>query len=576
MIEQPTKFADLSWNELNEQLKSLKGTGTSPFDHHQLLQELQMHQIELEMQRRELRDAHQRLESARARYTELYDQAPVGYVSLDTGGVIVDANLTAVALFGHPRSMLIGTPFAAAAQLTDLRAFRAHLRECEAATQKIVAELERTAPDGTVVVLQVTTRREVSHNGETSGYRLTMTDVTEARVARADKAELANERRARREADEANRMKDQFLGIVSHELRTPLNAMLGWTQIIESRADDVAIVRRANEVMQRNARTLARIVDDILDVSRIVSGKLLVDLTKADFADVVRAALDIARPAAVAKDVELRQSIRGECLLRGDATRLEQVVTNLLSNSLKFTRRGGHISVTLERMDQTIRLTVSDDGCGIEARDLPHIFESFRQADSSTTRPHSGLGLGLAIAQHIVVAHGGSIAARSDGAGMGTTVTVELPPARFSTPPPPRFAPRPGATDPPPSLEGMRVLFVDDEPAARELAELTLADLGAIVATADSVSRALQRMATFIPHVVVSDVAMPERDGYDLMRAVRKLPPPLGGVPAIALTAYARAEDASQAIEAGFTHHLPKPIGPDTLAGLLRTAIRKP
>jgi PAS domain S-box-containing protein len=529
----------------------------------------------LEAQNHELAVAHQKLEASRAEYAELYEQAPVGYVNLDPSGVIVDANAAAVAFFGHHRSLLIGAPFAAAARIKDKAAFRASVRHCAASREKVVSEVECITPDGGTLVLQLVSIADRVSCGDVTGFRLELTDLTAVRQVRVDKALLANERRARREADEANRMKDQFLGIVSHELRTPLNAILGWTQMAQLRDYDRDLVQRAVGVMERNAKALARIVDDILDVSRIVNGKLHVELTKTDFTEVTRAALDLARPSAVAKGVNLGESLAEECSMRGDPGRLEQVVTNLLSNAIKFTRPGGDVQVTLVRAGALLRLSVSDDGCGIEAKDLPHVFESFRQADSSTTRSHSGLGLGLAIAQHIVLAHGGEIAACSKGCGMGTTVTIALPAASFTTPPP-RPAYRPAAAEAPVSIAGIKVLFVDDEPAARELAELMLGVLGAIVETAGSVEGALERVARLAPDVVVSDIAMPERDGLDLIRAIRALPPPVGQVPAIALTAYARAEDVQHALAAGFTTHLPKPAGTEPLAAMIAQLVHRP
>jgi PAS domain S-box-containing protein len=529
----------------------------------------------LEAQNRELFEAQQKLEASRAQYAELYEQAPVGYVNLDPSGVIVDANPAAVSFFGHHRSLLIGAPFAAAARIKDKAAFRASMRACASSRQKVISEVECVAPDGGVLVLQLAAIADRVARSHVTGFRVALTDLTAVRQVRVEKALLATERRARREADEANRMKDQFLGIVSHELRTPLNAILGWTQMAHLRGNDRDVVERAIGVMERNAKALARIVDDILDVSRIVNGKLQVEMTKTDFTEVARAALEIARPSAGVKGVTLGESLAEDCAMRGDHGRLEQVVTNLLSNAIKFTRQGGKVQVTLVRAGGMIHLSVADDGCGIAAKDLPHVFESFRQADSSTTRSHSGLGLGLAIAKHIVVAHGGEIAARSDGPGTGTTVTITLPGAFFATPPP-RPAFKPGAPDGPLSIDGIKVLFVDDEPSARELAEMMLGDLGAIVETAASVDGALERVMRFVPDVIVSDIAMPERDGLDLIRAIRALPPPVGRVPAIALTAYARAEDVQHALTAGFTTHLPKPSGTEPLAAMLAKLVPRP
>ncbi len=568
-------LAQLSSGELAERLESFKSCARERVEPghelEKLVVDLQLHQIELEMQNRSLREAQSELEVTRSRYADLYHHAPVGHVSLDRSATIVGANQTALTLFGHRREVFLRAPFAAAARVRDPASFFGHLRECVVTSRTMETELDCARADGTSLLLRLTSDVERSRIGDHVGYRVTLTDLSETRRARSEKLQLEAERRARAAADAANHMKDQFLGIVSHELRTPLNAILGWTQMARTRSDDPGIVRRAIDVTQRNAETLARIVDDILDVSRIVNGKLHIQLAKADVAEAVRGALELTRPLAQAKGVELRESVCAEAPLHGDAVRLEQVVSNLLSNAVKFTPPGGHVSVVLARVDRRLRLTIGDDGCGIGAQDVDHVFEMFRQADSSTTRSHAGLGLGLAIAQHIVVAHGGSIHVRSDGPGKGSTFTVELAAANFSTPPP-----RPSSTDvnSGPSLEGIRVLFVDDEPAARDLAELALSELGATVATADSVERALERLVASPPDILVSDIGMPLRDGYDFIRAVRAIAPPLGSVPAIALTAYARLDDAHHALAAGFTRHLAKPVHSESLAQMILTLLR--
>ena len=566
-------FTNLSWNELADRLDRLQHAQAPNSDLDRLIHELHVHQIELEMQNRELRESQARLEASRARYEELYDQAPVGYVTLDITGVITEANITAAAMLGHPRALLVGTPFTSAADLRDVTAFHAHLRACLKSRGKTTVEIENTTASGTLRVLQLTTVSVVSGNGNVLSYRMTIADLTEQHHAEHERAQLERERRARVEADEANRMKDQFLGIVSHELRSPLNVILTWSQMLNTRPNDREVVARGLQVMHRNGRLLARIVDDILDVSRIVSGKLYVTMAKLDFGDVVRAALEGVRADARTRGVEIHETIGPDCATRGDAVRLEQVVANVLTNAIKFGKAGGHVWVTLARGQHAVRLTVRDDGCGIDRADLPHIFESFRQADSSTTRFHTGLGLGLAIAKHIVEAHGGTIEATSDGRDRGVTMTIEVPPGVFSTPPPPRPASHPQVADA--SLKGVRVLFVDDEAEACELASLTFEDHEADVRTAQAVDEALVLLQSFQPDVIVSDISMPGRDGHDLIRQVRRMAGPIAATPAIALTAYARAEDAERAIRAGFTRHLAKPIGADAIVALVVETIRR-
>jgi PAS domain S-box-containing protein len=564
MPDETTKpYANLSWNELAVHLDRLvearKSTGQA--------NELESYRIELEIRERQLREAQWGLEAWRARYKDVYDHAPVAYVTLDDAASVIQANRTAAALFGRPRSKLVGTSFVAAACLADAGAFRAHLRRCLASRRSETCELEWRTPSGEAGVLELGTRVTVFSSVGPVHYQVTIIDATAMGRARAVEGDLKAERRARAEAKEVGRLKDQFIAIASHGLRTPLHLILGWMQIVKSRPDDRGTIERATDVVQTNARMLTRTVEDIFDAARMIVGSLEVDFAPTDLADAVRRAVETARPDASTKGLTVNATVAGDCLVRGDSERLGGLVANLLSNAIKFGRPGGRVQVTLARMGPMVRLKVSDDGCGIEAKDLPHVFDSFRQADSSTRRTHGGLGLGLAVARHIAVMHGGTIEACSEGPGWGTTVTVDLPTVAEATAesPPPASSSRP-VSHGPPSLSGVKVLFVDDEPASNELAELALGDHGATVLTASSVESALDLVHGFAPDVIVSDIAMPSRDGFDLIREVRKLPPPLGGIPAIAMTAYARAQDAARALEAGFTRHLVKPVEPRGLA----------
>jgi PAS domain S-box-containing protein len=563
---------DLTWNELVQRLRALNDRNEEE-DAARLVHELHVHQVELEMQNRELREAQQRLELSRDRYAELYDRAPVGYATLDASAAILEINLTGAALLGRERENLIGLPFVASARVKSAGAFFAHVQEC-ARGRSSVTDIEIETAKGQFV-LQLTTTPNLAADGRFEGCRMTMNDVTERRRAEMEKqALLDSERRARAEADSANQMKDQFLAIVSHELRTPLNAILGWTQILDGRTGDQELLARGLSVMHRNGEALARIVDDVLDVSRIVSGKLRVEMKRANLEEIVRVVIEQARTAADDKRITLRASIAPDCGVSADAQRMQQVVSNLLWNAIKFTSEGGTIEVTLERREGGFRLTVRDDGCGIDGADLPHIFEHFRQADSSTTRSHSGLGLGLAIARHIVEAHGGKIEGRSEGRGQGATFTVDLPGRAISGPPPPRQRPfgahalRAGS-----SVTGTRVLCVDDEHEALELAALMLGTLGAEVRTAASVDEAIDLLPSFTPDVIVSDLAMPDRDGYDLIEYVRGLQPPASEIPAIALSAYASANEVDRALRAGFTRHVAKPVDAEVLASIISALV---
>jgi PAS domain S-box-containing protein len=446
-------WTELSWKELVDRLQELENkAGEAPGSDEgraRLVHELQVHQVELEMQNRELREAQTRLEASRARYTELFDRAPIGYATVDRNGLILEINLTAAAMLRRPRELLLQTPFGVAAGVRDRMAFLALLRTCTLDRGEHTADFEIDA-GGIAKVLQVTATPNAGEGRDRVSHFVTMTDVTEKRRAEAEHAALEAERRAHAEADAANRTKDQFLGLVSHELRTPLHSILGWTQVLVARGSEPAILVQGLEAMQRNTRALARIVDDILDVSRIATGRLAIEKKRFDLEEAVRSALEPAKAAAVAKGIALRASL-SPCPVDGDPVRLEQVASNLLSNAIKFTPKGGSVEVHLELRGDVVELGVRDDGSGIGAADLPHIFEEFKQADGSSTRDKPGLGLGLAIARHVVAAHGGTIEAHSEGRDRGALFTARLP--RSSGAPPAAPAPvaagrRAGAKDP--------------------------------------------------------------------------------------------------------------------------------
>jgi PAS domain S-box-containing protein len=382
---------------------------------------------------------------------------------------------------------------------------------------------------------------------------------------------LDSERAARAEAERANRLKDDFLAMLSHELRTPLGAILGWTQLL--RRPDAAPGHRDRclDVIERNTRLQAQLISDLLDVSRITAGKLHLELTSVDLPLVVEAAIDACRSAAEAKQVTLEATIDPAPLtLRGDVGRMEQVVTNLITNAIKFTPKGGSVVVSLVRRDDRAEILVRDTGQGIAPEFLPHVFERFRQADSSMARRYGGLGLGLSIVEHLVRAHGGAVRAESDGLGLGATFTITVPCEVGRSPT--RSSPPPGLGDGT-HLDGVRALVVDDEADARELARRALEEHGATVVTAASGPEAVDILSTAAPDVLVSDLGMPGMDGFELIRVVRAGD---GRVPAVAVTAFARPEDRLRALSAGYQAHLAKPIEPRDLvmvvARLLRAA----
>jgi PAS domain S-box-containing protein len=405
--------------------------------------------------------------------------------------------------------------------------------------------------------------------GGISGWIVTATDIDERKRSYDLRAQLlVQEQRAREEAEAANRAKDEFLATVSHELRAPLNAIMGWVQMLRAGTLDEGRAAHALETIHRNAQIQCGLVEDILDVSRIIAGKVVLEMALVSLRQVAEAAIEASRPSASAKGITIETVVacaRDE--IAGDPRRLQQALGNLLANAVKFTPSGGTVKVELLGDVHRVSVRVTDTGIGIHEDFLPHIFDRFRQADGSTTRSHGGLGLGLAIVRHIAELHGGSVTAESKGPGMGASLTFTVPAecsvserSLRASPPPPEG----------PNLSGLHVLFVDDEPDARELVEAFLLGRGAKVATAASAEEALARVRELHPDVVVSDIGMPKESGLTLMRRIRALPVSEGGrVPAIAVTGLASREDSRQAFAAGFQEHLSKPLQLDRLVEAL-------
>ncbi|MGN6368840.1 MAG: PAS domain S-box protein [Phycisphaerae bacterium] len=400
----------------------------------------------------------------------------------------------------------------------------------------------------------------------------TNTDITEQQTIAKEKEELlAAERAARSEAERVNRMKDEFLSTLSHELRTPLNAILGWSQLIQRGKGDPETLNEGLTVIERNARVQTQLIEDLLDMSRIISGKVRLDVQRLDPATVLEAAIASVQPSADAKGiriVKVLDPLAGP--VAGDPNRLQQVAWNLLNNAIKFTPKGGKVTVLLERVNSHIEFTVADTGQGIKAEFLPYVFDRFRQGDATTTRHHGGLGLGLAIVKHLVELHGGKVRVKSAGEGQGATFSVEIPvvAARQEEdrehPASPNFSAT-GACEQI-ALDRLKVLVVDDEADARELLRRLLTECKAEVLLADSVNAAMEMVKRQRPDVIISDIGMPDRDGYELIKDVRRLPAGEGGkIPAIALTAFARSEDRMRALMAGYQAHIAKPVEPQEL-----------
>jgi len=402
---------------------------------------------------------------------------------------------------------------------------------------------------------------------QSSNERLQAEISERTRVERERQALLEREQLLRAEAEELSRLKDEFLATMSHELRTPLNAIFGWITLLRTGRLDESTEARALETIERNARAQKRLIEDLLDVSRVVTGKVTLELAAVEPRRVVEAAVETMLPAAQAKGISVSVQLDTAGTLRGDFARLQQVVCNLLSNAIKFTPTGGNIEVELVRRDAEAEITVRDSGQGIKPEFLPYVFDRFRQEDGSISRRHGGLGLGLAIVQHLVELHGGTVSAASAGEGRGASFTLRIPVRSAAPVAVPDPAPEAQAAA---RLAGLHVLVVDDDPAARELIARILEGYGARVSLAGSGAAALTLLFERRPHVLLADLGMPEMDGYALIEQVRALDPGLGGrVPAVAVTGYAAAQDRLRALHAGYQNHIAKPVEPAELAAVI-------
>ncbi|HEY6462628.1 MAG TPA: ATP-binding protein [Polyangiaceae bacterium] len=534
----------------------------------------------------ERREAEEALRESEQRFRLLVESvSDYAIFILDPSGVVTTWNAGAERIKGYRADEIVGQHFSRFYPPEEVRAGKCEM-ELEGASRDGRYEDEgwRIRKDGTRFWANVIITALRDDSGRLVGFAKVTRDLTERKRAEEERvrtaaqaAMLQAEQGARKAADEANRAKDEFVAMVSHELRTPLNAIMGWAKLMASPSFDETRRARAVETVERNAVAMAQLIEDLLDMSRIISGKMRLDAQSVDVARAVEGAIEVVQQSADAKGVALAKAIEGALpAIVGDPTRLQQVVWNLLSNAVKFTPRGGRVDVTARLRGAAIEVTVTDTGKGIRASLLPHVFDAFRQDDAATAKHRGGLGLGLAITRQLVELHGGRIEARSEGDGRGATFSLSLPvpdSARSDA-----GAPRDSQASPsqrPPQLRGVRVLVVDDDEDMRDLVRAVLEDCGSVVTTTSSVADALEAMARDIPEVLLSDIGMPNRDGYDLIRQVRALPPARGGdVPAAAFTGYARAEDRRDVLNAGYSMHITKPIDPTELVAVVASLTR--
>ncbi len=441
-------------------------------------------------------------------------------------------------------------------------------------------ETERVAKSGERIDVSVTVSPIRDARGTIVGASKVARDIRERRrIEDAQNQLMEAERHAREEAHRANLLKDEFLSVLSHELRTPLSAIQAWGHLLAGGRARPEEMRQAGEVIVRNALVQRRVIDDLLDIGRIVSGRLRVEMEQVDPAQIAQSALDTIRPTALARRIRIDSALgQTACSVRADPARLQQVLWNLLSNAVKFTAEGGSVRLSMENSNGQLRISVTDDGKGIDAEFLPRVFERFSQGDATPSRQHGGLGLGLAIAKQLMDLQGGTISAMSAGAGLGATFSVTLPLADGATasaaipPTQPAWISDPSPAAERADLSGIKVLVVDDEPDALESLTRTLADSGATVFAAQSAAAAIKLVQSQSPHVLVSDIGMPEMDGYELLRRVRSLDGVAADVPAIALTAFARPSDRMHSLRSGYIAHLVKPADPTQLLATISAA----
>ncbi|MCU1265949.1 MAG: multi-sensor hybrid histidine kinase [Acidobacteria bacterium] len=516
------------------------------------------------------------------RYRRLFEAARDGILILDATTLkITDVNPFMTDLLGYSRDQFMGKELWEIGLFKDKEASKEAFKELQEKHYLRYEDLPLQTINGDIREVEF-----VSNVYDESGRQViqcNIRDITERRHAEDERQVLLeNALAAQAEADRASNIKDEFLATVSHELRTPLTSILGWSNILSEGKVDEFTSKRAVETIVRNARAQRQLIDDLLDISRNLTGKLHLDVAPVELAPIIEAVVESMRPAADARSINLQTAMDPQTSpISGDPARLQQIVWNLLSNAIKFTPKGGRVQLWLERIESHVEITISDTGQGIDEATLPHVFDRFRQADSSSTRRHGGLGLGLYIARQLVELHGGTVTAESPGFGKGTTLRVIFPlisvhheENRVEMT---RALTRPTTLSKrQPSLNDLRVLVVDDESDARELISVVLTGCGAEVVSVGSATEALNEMNKRKFHVLVSDIGMPRMDGYALIKKVRELSAERGGeIPAAALTAYAGVEDRMRVLSAGYQMHIPKPVEPAELATVVGSLVHR-
>lgn len=515
-------------------------------------------------------------EESTALLASIVDSSDDAIVSKTLDGVITSWNRGAERIFGYTAEEAIGqhiTLIIPRERHPEEADVLAHIRRGEKVDH---FETIRQTKDGRRLDISLTVSPVRDGNGKIIGASKVARDIS------GQKRIEAREQAARESAEKANRLKDEFLATVSHELRNPLNSIVGWTHLLRSGRLDEKIAARAIEAIASAAHAQAQIISDLLDVSRIVSGRLRLDVRPLQLIEVLENTIDTMRPALEAKQIRLQQILDPNASpMSGDPDRLRQVFWNLLSNAVKFTAKGGWIRILSQRINSHIEIIVSDSGIGIEPEFLPFVFDRFRQGETGTNRQAPGLGLGLAIVRHLVELHGGLVRADSKGAGEGASFTVELPILIAPVDVAGAARVHPSAHElntmsEGPSLKGFKVLVVDDEDGAREVAAIILTRAGAEIRSAANASAALQILETWRPDVLVADIGMPAVDGYDFIRQVRARDPERGGrIPAIALTAFARTQDRLRVLSSGYHMHVPKPVQPEELVTVVASVARR-